>query len=253
MEIQSLLLLVQRRVRDSERVQLFGDSHQTHAADEFLIYHPHDLCGFIVDNELVIIVGIFHVAVTCKRTDEFSLSAVIIQRSANGHARHRRIALINDIRYADGNAARRGVHVVVGGIHAIVQRDESHVFSREIVVNQVAADGVIPAEAVQILDDNAIDQPAFNIRFQPCEAGAVKVCACKSVVNIDIKQLHLRVLPQIFQQDFTLVRDGHRLVSLLQILFGEANVKGSAPSLYRSLRLPCIIRIFIYHFSLRIE
>ena len=127
------------------------------------------------------------------------------------------------------------------------ERDEADILPREIVVDQVAADGVIPAESVQILDDHAVDKTALDIRFQPREARSVEVRAGEAVVNIDVNQRHFGVLPQEFEQDLPLVGDGNGLVFLLQILFGESDVKGSPPSLERLLRLPRVVSIFFNH------
>ena len=232
------MLLIQCRVRDSKGIQLLRDTNKAFAADEFAEDKPNDLCGFFINNQLMIIIRRLYIAIACKCSDELSLTAVIVKCAANRHARHCRVAFVDHVCHADGDTARGSIHFVIGSVHTVIQRNKTDVLACEVIIDQVAADGIISSKTVQILDDNAVDRAVFNVLFQPRPTRPVEICTRKAVVDIDVNQLHFGMEFQIFQKDFALVRDGHALVFLLNILLRKANVKGSLPRFYRTLRLP---------------
>ena len=95
------MLLVQGRVRDSHSVQLLDDSDNAVAADEFIVNHPNHGSRFLVDDQLVIIVGIFHISVGSECSDKLSLLPVIVERSSDIDRGGSGVAFVDDVCNAD--------------------------------------------------------------------------------------------------------------------------------------------------------
>ena len=246
-EMKALLLLVQGRIRYAHAVELLYNADHTVAADEFVKNQPHHGSGFLVDHQPVAVVRVFQIAVRGKSADELALLAVVIERAADIHRGGRGVALVDDVGDADGNAARGGVHAVACGVDAVIERDEPHAETGELIIDQVAARGVVPAETRQVLDDNAVDFPAADIVHQPCPVGAVKIRARKAVVHVGIDVLDIGVEPQILLQDLALIGDRRALgLVFVHILFGQSNVQGSLPGLESLLGLTVIVFILLH-------
>ena len=84
-KIKTVKLLVARRIRYAQRVELFDYSQNAAAAKIFVKNHPDNIRCLIVDNKSVAVVRSFFIAVACKGAYKLSLQTVIIKRSADIH------------------------------------------------------------------------------------------------------------------------------------------------------------------------
>ena len=246
-EIITVLLLIKRRVGDSHSVKFFDDADNTAAADIILINHADDRRGVLINYQLMVILGVFPVAVGGERADKFPLSAVIVQRAADIDRGGSGVALVNDVCHADGNAPRGGVHAVAGGVDAVVEGDKANAEPCKLIIDQISADRVVSAETRQILDDDAVDSFESDILHEPCPARPVKIRSRIAVVYIGIDMCDIGVQLQILLQNLSLIRDGRAFgFVFVHVLLGETDVKGSLPCLDCPIWLSVIVLILLH-------
>ena len=119
----------------------------------------------------------------------------------------------------------------LGAVHMVAHGDEADPLGGKDPLQVAPHLDVIPPEAGQVLDQDAVDLPRLEVRLQPPEGGAVKIGPGVAVVLVEVHQMQLRVGLYVLLQQLALVGDAVAL-RLVAVLPGEAQIARCVPSLH---------------------
>ena len=109
---------------------------------------------------------------------------------------------------------------------ALIDGDKANFPDAEILLNIIAGVDGVPAEAGEVFDDHAVDQPFLYVGEHLLESGTVKIRSGRSVVDIGVINTNIRVLFQKSLDDELLRFNGNGVALL--VLHGEADIDRGA-------------------------
>ena len=225
---QPLAPFVGGGVGDAHGIELFRDAHDAAPMDEIFENHPHDGRGFLIDDQLMMIVRVLEITVGGKAPDKFTLLAVDVQRSPDidrGGGGH---GFVDHIGNTHGNELGGGIHIARRGIQTIVDGNEPHPVADKYIVEILPALGSISAEPGQILHDHTVDMACVDILHHPLEARAVKIGAAPAVIDVGVIDDNIRPELEMLLEDLPLVGNGVGL-RLVSVIPGQSDVERRLP------------------------
>ena len=243
-EIHALIALVGRGIRDAALVEMSHDPADSRAAQIHPVDLSDDLGGFLVDDQLVVIGGVFFVAVFGEGADEFASPALHVERGADA------LGVGGDIVFVDHSA--HGIvekvncrALTLAGVDQVVDGNVSDSELRENLADISSALRGVSAEAGAVLDDDAVDLARVDVSHHPEESGTIKGRARVAIVDISIGKLNIRLgVDEVFK-DPLLVDDGVRL-RLVAVLAGQSDVEGGVVG----SQLHGLVELVLIHFFL---
>ena len=245
-KVQSLLLFVAGRAGDAFFVQRFGDPRcavpgQHHAEDT-----PYHGGGHRVNDQMVVVGGVFGVAVGGEGADVLAGLAFVGQHRADVDGKIFEIPLVDQ-------AVDLPCFLVAGviGVRMIHQCNKADAPFRELAVQ-------IPFHQLHIAGESGLAFGEHNIEFvlagildQPAEGRAVPVCAGIVLIGIDIVDI-VPPLYGVLDQKRLLILDAFGLLFSADlfadviILLAESDINGNFHSEHSFLlvaqSLICIVR-----------
>ena len=179
---------------------------------------PHNDRRFLIDDDLVFFCGVHLIAVHRLAADELSLPLLIPLDAFDLPGNVLGVHVVHN--------GPKGRNVIGGGLHAgvdaVQQGDVPHPLFREVPFHIVAGHNVVTAQTAQVLGNDHVDLPGFNVADHPLKIRAIKICAAVTIINIDIINRQAIVLYKFVQQRFLV---GHAFGwSFVLILLGESDV-----------------------------
>ena len=168
---------------------------------------PDDLRGFRIDEPMVLVCRIFHIAkagMPCQRLSRISLE---LRSGAHLPRLIFQIPLVHDVQDSGILGA-----VGVGIVDAVVYGDEPNTHPGEIDFCVKAGFDVIASDAAHILHNHRFHNPVFNIRNQLLPAGTVKISAAVAVVRV-VTAAGEALFPCVVLKKDLLIGDGVRFAT----------------------------------------
>ena len=146
---------------------------------------PHHGRRFLVNDDLVFLIGVHLVAIDGLAADKLSL-ALLIPLDA--------LDLLGDVLGVhivhDGPERRdvvgAGLHA---GVDAVQKRNVAHPMLRKVPLHIVAGHDVVTPQTAQVLGNDHVDLPGLNIADHSLKIRAVKVGTAPAIVNVGVINL----------------------------------------------------------------
>ena len=204
---------------DTLLVQLPGDAELARSVFKQGEDAPHHLRLRRVDDQAIVVLRVFAVAVAGEGSDE--LAPLLL--GAEGA-----FDLLGDVPSVLGveQVFQRHHHVVgaAGAVDVVRNGDEAHAVLRQPALQIAARFDVVAAKAGQILYQHAADAPAFHVPQHPLKGGALKIRTGIAVIGVAFHRGQIRVVFDILLQQLPLVADGIALHPVA-VLTGQAAVQ----------------------------
>ena len=206
---------------DALLVQLLGNTDLTHSIFKQGEDAPYHLRRRRVDDQPVVILRVFAVAVAGECSDELTPLLLGVEGTLNFPGNVTGILGVEQI-------LQRHHHVVGAAVTVDVIRDgdEPHAVLRQPALQIAACFDVVTAETGQILYQYAADTPAFHVPQHPLKGGALEIRAGIAIIGIAFCHYQLRMIFDILLQQLPLVSDGVTLHPV-SVLPGQAAVQRS--------------------------
>ena len=204
---------------DALLVQLLGDADLAHPVFKQGEDAPHHLRRRRVDDQAIVVLRVFAVAVAGECSDELAPLLLGPKRALD---------LLGDVPCVlrVEQVLQRHHHVVraAGAINVVCDGDEAHAVLRQPALQVAACLDVIAAKARQILYQYAADAPTFHIPQHPLKGRTLEIRAGVAVVGVAFHRGQVRVIFNVLLQQLPLVADGVALHPV-SVLPGQAAVK----------------------------
>ena len=116
----------------------------------------------------------------------------------------------------------------------VIDGDEAHTHEGENLLDVFPHAQVVPAEAGQILDYDAVDLASLDLGHHLLKGRTVKIGTRVAVVHFHAALPQLRVARQIITDQILLARDAVAFL-LVAVLMGQADISAGIPYLFLGL------------------
>ena len=185
---------------------------------------PHMAGGLLIHHQMVFVLRVLAVSVGRPGADELAVAPLDIEMAAYLDGGVPAVGVVDKIFHRDD---KTGGGVGVQGVDVLHNGDQPHAHGGEHFLHITPALDGLPAEAGQILDDNAVDLFGFDGLDHLLEMGPVKVGPGIAVVIALHNQLQFRPVRNELVDEIPLVFDAVALIpdaGPLIVLPGEASI-----------------------------
>jgi hypothetical protein len=198
-----------------------------------LINELDNLGGLLVNNELVLILGVLDIAIGSKGIDILAVAPLVVKHLPDFFEGLITIVVVHNVGDRDDNVGNAvGITLAV---HVLGKADKADIHLHEQVFNQAPGVAVIPGKPGKVFDDHTFDFSAHYVGQKPLKVLAVGVGAGVPIVHILGYALKLvNVLLIVFIEQIALVFDAVAVVlalpGLFQIFLGEPDIFTQFPA-----------------------
>ena len=190
-------------------VELLDDRAGRAAALVPAVDHADNLGGLRVDDELVLVLGAFGVAVGRVVAEKLAALPLHGKGAFDLHGELSDVVVVHNVGKRHKGAAI-GLRVAQA-VDVVEYRDHADALLREVVLHELAELRVVSAQARIVLKDHAVDLARLDVRDHAPVRGALEVAAGIAVVGVDLDggndlALLLQMSDMVFY-DFALVLD----------------------------------------------
>ena len=218
-------------IGDAAGIQAPGDGRLAHAAgDKPGVDIPHHPGGLPIDDQGVLILRVFGVAVGRESADELPLFPLISEGPAHIHGGLVSVLLVHEARDADLQTVYH-LRVQEGVDPGMVQGDEPGVVEGDELLQKTPLVGAVAEGPGEILHHDAVDPPPLQVPHHALEVPPLQVGrAAGPVIDVRIHDLigpGLEKTRYLILQDLILMDD--RLRNVVPIVPGEPDVLPDPP------------------------
>jgi len=151
-----------------------GGPHSEHTADQGR--------GFLVNDEMVLVLGVPLVAVGRVGAHVFPALRAGFLDGFHFLAGVTAVKLVEQVQ----KAHNIGAAVVPHGVDAVVERDEAAPNGGEQVIGILTELNVVPAKPGKVFDEDDVDALGLGVSDQALNAGALEICPTVAIVNVNV-------------------------------------------------------------------
>ena len=211
---------ISQRGKDPPSVQLGRDLRGRNAARKLLKNGAHDGCGGFVDQQVILILRVFPVAVGGKIAHKLAAFHFGLERAPDFFAQIPGVLFVGYVQPWRGAGC-----ILVAAVIAVQHGDIPNAVLGKEHLLIIPGFGIVAAKAGQILGQDGVDASNFNILNHAAERGTIKARPGIAVVNVHVHEQNPFGLGRFFQKH-PLILDGFGgSVPRVPVLFGKPQVK----------------------------